>query len=447
MMDISANACRLDAVHELFDQFRHPDALLFSILIKAYGNKDLANVGETALFEMLDNDNCKPSVEPFNCLINAWAISTAPDAVHRAYNVIRILHENPRCRQFGLQPDTISYASILKCLLRSKDTNAAQRAEEIISEMERAYLEGNKHVKPNIASYHAAIKTCFNAHDFDRADALFLRMGNQADISLNTRIYNEIIHQCTLVGTAAAAAQAERFLGHMAQLSRNGKANLKPSERLYAKVLETWQKSQDANAPNRMWNICEYLMSNGYQLSGRSYFTVIPYFAKSSNPSDVEKADYLLQTMESQFKQFRDASRQPDYRYYVPLLTSYLNLKDIDKATKVLIRQAESCIEEKDLSRKESISPIPPSYLYIAVAWAQAGQPDKAALIMEKMHELSTAKKISYGPCERTWKVLIEAFERSQDPRKTLYLNKLVVIMNEVRKKSILELDTSSKAK
>lgn len=433
MMDISANAGKLNAVQELFNHFRQPNAIHFSTLIKAYGNCNLANVGENALFEMLNDDNCIPSIEPFNCLINAWAVSLAPDAVDRAYNVIRILHENPRCIQFGLQPDTISYASVLKCLLHSKNANAAQRAEEIIIEMERAYLEGNIHVKPNVASYHTAIKTCFNVHDFDRADAILHRMEQQPDIYLNTRIFNEIVHQCTLSGTAAAAIQAEKFLSHMTYLSRNGKPHLKPTERLYAKVLEAWLKSQDANASIRMWNICEHLMSNGYQFSGRSYFTLIPYFAKSQNPSDVEKADFLLQTMESQFKQFRDASRQPDFRFYVPLLTSYLNLKEIDKATKVLIRQAESCIEEKDSQRKESISPIPPSYLYITVALTQAGQPDKAALVMEKMHELCVAKQISYGPCERTWKALIEGFERSQHPKKTYYMKKFHDIIAEMK--------------
>jgi pentatricopeptide repeat protein len=439
MMDICANAGKLTTVQELFNHFRQPDAIQFSTLIKAYGNCNLANVAENALLKMLNDDNCKPSIEPFNCLINAWAISSAPDAVDRAYSVIRVLHENPKCIQFGLQPDTVSYASILKCLLHSKGANAAQRAEEILVEMERAYIDGNIHVKPNVASYHTAIKACFNAQDFDRADTILHRMEQQPDIYLNARIFNEIIHQCTLVSTAAAAIQAEKILRHMMHLSQNGKPHLKPSERLYAKVLETWLRSQDANASIRMWSICEYLMSNGYQFSGRSYSTLIPYFAKSSNPSDIEKADFLLQTMESQYKQFQDASRQPDHRFYVPLLTSYLNLNEIDKATKVLIRQAESCIGEKDPTRKESISPIPPSYLYITVAWIKSKQPDKAAMIMEKMHELCVAKQISYGPCERTWKSLIEGFERSQHPKKAYYMKRIHDIMTKMQANKISE--------
>lgn len=439
MMDISANAGKLSAVTELFDHFRLPDAIHYSILIKAYGICNLANIGEKALFEMLDDERCKPSIEPFNCLISAWAISTAPDAVDRAYKVLLTLHENPRCIEFGLRPDTISYTSMLKCLLHSKSPNCAERAEQIIMEMESSYLEGNVQVKPSVISYHTAIKVCFNVHDFDRADKIFHRMEQQPDIVLNTRMFNEIIHQCTLPGTAAAAIQAEKFLGHMVQLGQSGKRNFKPSERLYAKVLETWQKSQDPNATNRMWSICEYLTTCDYQLSRRTYATLIPFFAKSSNPSDVEKADHLLQTMESKFKQFRDPAQQPDYRLYVPLLTSYLNLKEVDKATKVLIRQAESCIEEKDPTKKESISPIPPSYLYITVAWFQAGQPDKAALIMEKMHELFLAKQISYGPCERTWKALIEGFERSQHPKKTYFMNKFHDFMTEIKKMKLAQ--------
>lgn len=446
MLDIIANAGKLNAVQELFNQFQQPSAIHYGTLIKAYGNSDLANVGEKALFKMLNDDDCTPSIEPFNCLINAWAISSAQDAVDRAYNILRVLHENPRCVQFGLQPDTITYASILKCLLHSKSEKSAQRAEEILIQMERAFLEGNVHVKPNMSSYHTAIKTCFNVHDFDRAGAILHRMEQQPDIHLNSRIFNEIVHQCTMAGTAAAANQAEKVLARMTYLSQNGKPHLKPTERLYAKVLETWLKSNDVNASTRMWNICEYLMSNGYQFSGRSYFTLIPYFAKSSNPLDVEKADFLLQTMESQFKQYRDASRQPNHRYYVPLLTSYLNLKEIDKASKVLIRQAELCIEEKDLSKKELISPIAPSYMYITVAWAQLGQPEKAALIMEKMHELFVAKQISYGPCERTWKALIEGFQRSHHPKKTYYIQKFQNIMTDIKTKKIMQRSTGPKS-
>jgi hypothetical protein len=82
------------------------------------------------------------------------------------------------------------------------------------------------------------------------------------------------------------------------------------------------------------------------------------------------------------------------------------------------------CIEEKDSSLKETIAPIRPSYLYVTVAWIQAGQPDKAAIIMEKMHELFMNQQLPYGPCERTFRALIDALRNFPHPRNVLYIEK-----------------------
>jgi Pentatricopeptide repeat domain len=424
MMDMYANGGFFDRAATIFSEMQQPDAVQYGIMIKAYGNCNLANISEQILFSMLNDDRIEPTVAAFNTLMNAWAISTVPDAIDRTYNVIRIMLDHPKCIQVGLQPDTVSYTTILKCLASSKTPDSARRAEEIITEMERCYEDGNQQLKPNATSYISAMKVCFNVHDFTRAESILYRMEKQSDIVLTTRIYNDIIHQYTVIGTTESALQAEKILFHMAQLSKEAKPSLKPSERLFAKVLETWQKSGSIETLERMWKLCEYLVLNEYEISGRSYNTLIPFFAKSSNASYIEKADHLLQIMESNYKQHRDSTKQPDYRHYVPLLTGYLSVQDVANATQILIRQAESCIDELDPTKKGSISPIQPSYLYITRAWIQAGQPEQAALIMDKMQELYNSNHLSNAPCARTYRTLIDAFAASNHPKKAYYIKK-----------------------
>ena len=238
MMDIYANAKCLDNVLALFqDYFLHyPGITQYSILMKAYGNCNLADISEQVLVTLL-NENHNIDIRNidvlFHTLIDAWAMSYAPDAMYRAFNVVKIMKDHSKCKQYNIQPNVNTYTALIRCLhtVVSSRTNIftdkseiGRFAEEIISEMEDVCVSNvishNDSAQPNILAYTTAIKACLYVQDYTRAEAILLRLENSQELNVPTKFYNELIYQCTQPGTSAAAIQGEKFLSHMIHLSQ-----------------------------------------------------------------------------------------------------------------------------------------------------------------------------------------------------------------------------------
>ena len=488
MMDIYANAKRLDKVQEIFQHhfLEHPDITQYSILMKAYGNCDLANVSEQVLVTLL-NENYNIDIHNadvlFHTLINAWSISSAPDAIFRAFHVVKKMKEHPKCKQYNIQPNVNTYTALIRCLYTvatsrankfSDKSGVGRFAEEIISEMEEACknydIQENDSALPLIVAYTTAIKVCLHVQDYTRAEAILLRLEHSDTISVPTKFYSEIIHLCTQPGTSAAAIQGEKFVSHMIQLSQTlHKPSLDPNERLYIKVIDTWMKSNHIDSYTRVWYIYENHLCNSqhFELSDRTYDLLIPYFATASTGNYVDKADAILQQMEEDYRQpdrkrrskgqgeedrhdDRDANamtlpKRPNHRHYVPVIQGYLKGRDVDNATKVLMQQVDMCVDEIDPRKKRAISPIRPIYLGIVNGWIERGQLEKASLIIAKIQELYDDGKICDGPCIQTYGALLQAYiYHPQSPhhhlhieRRGYYIQKYKRTLNAMKRKRI----------
>ena len=490
MMDIYANAKRLDKVLEIFQTYflDQQDIIQYSILMKAYGNCNLANVSEQVLVTLLDEKydiDIQNINVLFHTLINAWSISSAPDAVHRAFNAIKMMKEHPKCKENKIRPNATTYTTLLKCICTIAATRANKNldksnisffAEEIITEMEMEQTYNpldvadnisTDHAPPTLLAYTTAIKVCLHVHDYTRAQAILIRLENSDNATVPTKYYSELIHLCTSPGTAASAIQGEKFVSHMIHLSKMlHKPSLEPNERLYVKIIDTWMKSNDMDSYNRVWNIYDKYLSNSahFELTGRTYDLLIPYFGTASTGNYVDKADQILQRMENDFRQPRRKRRsegdteencddttdemllpkRPNYRHYVPVIQGYLDGRDIENATKVLIQQVDMCVDEIDPIKKRSISPIRPIYLGIANGWIERGELEKASFIIETIQDLYDEGKICDGPCIRTYGALLQAYVyHPQSPhrhlqinRRGFYIKKYKLILNEMKRRS-----------
>lgn len=483
MMDIYANAKQLDKVLDLFQNcfIGHQDISQYNILMKAYGNCDLASESEEVLATFLsgNSDQDTENVEMlFHTLINAWSISSAPDAIFRAFHAVRVMNDHPICKTHNVRPNVITYTSLLKCLHAvslsrlKKDIDQSDMgrfAERIISDMEQScnYHDGPKHL--TIVPYTTAIKVCLHVQDYTRAESILLRLEHSDFITVPTKFYSELIHQCALPGTSASAIQGEKFLSHMIHLSSKlHNPSLEPNERLYVKVIDTWIKSNDIHSIKRIWLIYENHLCNNkhFELSGRTYDLLIPFFAKAASGSHADKADQILQRMEDDYRKHQqrichsDGSvkedvddclnvsyslpYRPNYRHYVPVIQGYLEGNDIESATKVLMMQVDMCVDEINPIIKRSVSPIRPIYYGIAKGWIERGQLDKASLIIEKVQELYDNGKICDGPCIRTYSALLHAYidhPRSQYRhehvnRRGYYIGRYKLILNKMKAKT-----------
>ena len=99
------------------------------------------------------NHNLQMDVISLSTLIAAWAkcSSQDPQAVKKAEEILHYMEAQ------GLNPTTITYNTVLKCLVRSPLLHKAMRAEEIIQRMEQRYEAGHEECKPTLFTYQNLI--------------------------------------------------------------------------------------------------------------------------------------------------------------------------------------------------------------------------------------------------------------------------------------------------
>jgi hypothetical protein len=467
MMDMYANAGRIDQVVKIFENFVLPnnnaDVLQYCLLMKAYGNCNLANMSELVLHTMLNDPNIGCTIDAFHAVMNAWSISTAPNAIQRANQVLQILKEHPKCKELQIKPNVVTYTTLLKCLLqaaaRNKNYNInnnnskdlGRYAEEIIVDMTNGYKTygGNVQLKPNLITYGTALKVCMDVQDYDRVISILYHLQQQQmndEMVVSIKFYSDILHYCTTPPTAVSAIQCERILNHMIQLSKVlQKPSLLPNERLYNRLIITWMNSKDKDACEQIWNIYQSLISNHhFDITDRIHSILVPYFSKpidNKNSSDnisnndgsssyihIDKADEILQQMEDQYYACpkKDVKKRPDYRHYVPVFMGHIYNNDCKKATKVLLRQTKMCMEVTDMKQKRSLSPIPPSFKHITTALINNGDLEKASLVIDKMQSYYDKNYILNSPCKRTYNALLYAYQQKRDdlPQSAEYIKK-----------------------
>jgi pentatricopeptide repeat protein len=177
-MDVYAREGNVELAQAMFAKIESPNVLQYCLLIKAYGGHGQPEFGEQILRTMLKEDSgVDPNIECFNILLNAWASNaTIPDAPNRALAVIRFMDHDLKCIQLGLQPDVVSFNTVLKCLAAASATteptltstsdplsagnsyssinDVGQFTEDILNEMADRFKHGNRSVLPDVITYN-----------------------------------------------------------------------------------------------------------------------------------------------------------------------------------------------------------------------------------------------------------------------------------------------------
>lgn len=131
------------------------DSVIYNTVIQALANsksEDSAATAASLLKRMKENPNpeCKPTVETYTSLVNAWGNSGSQFTFTR---VDEILHEVENHQV--IVPNVIFYASVLNALVKCGHHVALEKAYLILQQME----EGQLKVKPNAYCF-AALMDC-----------------------------------------------------------------------------------------------------------------------------------------------------------------------------------------------------------------------------------------------------------------------------------------------
>lgn len=87
----------------------------------------------------IKNQDLKPNTYIFNTCINCWAKSKERDAASKAEEMLLVM--NALCRNGipGLKPDTFTYTAVIDTWAKSGQPGAALRVNQLLNEIESKY--------------------------------------------------------------------------------------------------------------------------------------------------------------------------------------------------------------------------------------------------------------------------------------------------------------------
>ena len=124
-----------------------PNAVTYTTVMTTLsrcGYRNAAHEAQKLLDRMIvnyqaGNEDCKPDTVAFTAVISCWARGyEEEDADEKALALLEQMKTMD-----DLEPNALTYTSVLKALARSQKGAAVQKAEELLNEMESAYQHGN----------------------------------------------------------------------------------------------------------------------------------------------------------------------------------------------------------------------------------------------------------------------------------------------------------------
>ena len=167
-------------------------------------------------------------------VIKAFSNNAYNDGATRAHTMLKKMEQDET-----IQPDIISYNSVLNAFSKAKDPISAQL---LLERMENMYSEGY-HVKPDTYSYNTVISAwAFSGRDrgAEIAETIFDRM-ETSEIRLDTTTFNTLL---SAWGRQKDPERATDILHHMFAVKKSGQFDVRPTSQSFAIVINAWAKTK-----------------------------------------------------------------------------------------------------------------------------------------------------------------------------------------------------------
>jgi len=355
------------------------------------------------------SSSVQPNVRSFNTVLMAWSKSNEKKAPEMAEAILHSMkkqqimdtqkspslsaatndHQNEEhlftiddqnniVLHYNVQPDIISYNTVINCWSKSQRADSGTRAEAILREM---MSEEGVGVTPDTITYSTVINAYANIGNANRAE----------------QIVNEMYDNYYNITTPS-----------------NYNSVAKPTVECFSTVLKAWSKSKENDAPERATALLERMKgtTNMIQPNMVSYTTVMDSWAKSGRPDAGEQAEEILREMEQLSSESpKYAHLQPNIISYNTVINAYANNGNAEKAESIL---DELCIgalvqnikksSYQQQQQGEKAKPNVRTFTTVLKAWAKRAAsedmttkseegrndaPEKAEILLERMKDLS----------------------------------------------------------
>ena len=145
-----------------------------------------------------------------------------------------------------VQPDSITYASVIDCYSKSNLPDAGKKAEIILNRMIQRYDEDNRRARPTVYAFTSCIDCYAKSSDPEsplRAQNILNRMESSTYAKPNTITLTSLMEAWVNSNNKDSYAHAEKLLERMETSNRN----LQPNVVSYTLYLKALRKCEDKN--------------------------------------------------------------------------------------------------------------------------------------------------------------------------------------------------------
>eukprot|EP00536_Pseudo-nitzschia_multiseries_P003051 jgi/Psemu1/236339/estExt_Genewise1.C_430120 len=249
-----------------------------------------------------------PSVRTWNTLLSSCM---AKSDIRKAKQFWSRMKEN------GVQPDVVSYNTLLNCYARSRNKRTRANNIEIQNDVESIFqkLRHDPTVIMNHITYLAIVNFWVNQKNPKKAELFLLDMARESQDSVHIDKLNKnrndaiapnrnLFHYVlTSWGEYKKPKNAEELLLKMAKLSEDYKFDLRPTTETYNRLLNCWAKSMKIESGERAEVILREMEALG-NLGDKdanpdiySYNSVLNAWANSGDAAALTRIDKLILEM------------------------------------------------------------------------------------------------------------------------------------------------------
>lgn len=268
--------------------------------------------------------------------------------------------------------NTYAYNALLHGWARSGEGEyAAQRAEQILIEMQDRCGAGNASVQPNTASFRSVLLAWERAssaasvakkrqeatHAAQRAQRILEWMISLHETGVNeaatptSECFDIVMKAWSQTNHADAPPIIEQLLVRMEQLNREGNTeDVQPQTRHYNHVLRAWQQTKAKGSAQRAEEILDHMNKLAIHPDFDSFNACLTAWAGSDENCSARKAESVLRKMESAYKHNSNKDLEPDAVMYNIVIDAWAKVTSTAKtngklpyesARKILDRQID----------------------------------------------------------------------------------------------------------
>jgi len=432
-----------------------PNTFTYNALINAFARRGLVAKAEEYLSKMQEvSTNVDADCITYNSVINAYASSrkAKKEGGQRALELFEEMKSDE-----SIKPDSVTYGSVIKCLTNAGGKANAEKAEELLNELEELYENSDgadESLAPNTIIYNSVLNAWSTVRGgIGRAEAILDRMeelhgAGNGDVSPDAFTFSSLIKAWTAAASSgkgrrkaagsgggvddtdddtdllgrSAAERAQQLLDRMEQLYRNGDDDVKPNKVVYNSVIHAWARSGEAGSAQRAEDLLARMQQQAKVGDGDddvkpdvvTFNSVIDAWARAEEYGSAEKAENLLSSMEKQYIA-GDESVKPDIKSINSCINAWSRTGGPGAGLRAeqLLDRAESLYEE---TGDDDVRPNKVTYSSVINAHAKSykkGCGEFAEAILDHMEEMYEDGASEARPNPIAFSAVLQAWQNS----------------------------------